>query len=162
MGVILDYHCETCLYGFGAYMGIGMGYPLMYAEAVEDGKAGKLGKVMKDFFEKYPNGAINPKYVLAQCEDCGNHVCVNDYTMYISKPDHVAAENKGRWSVELPFEDIDYVSDFENYNVYKKYPHKCKKCGGNMRILTWKEIESGLYCPHCHLKLKGGEVGMWD
>ncbi len=42
---------------------------------------------------------------------------------------------------------------------YAKYPHKCKKCGSAMRIVSNMEE---LKCPKCKIPLKIVTMFTWD
>ena len=46
------------------------------------------------------------------------------------------------------------------YEEYAKYPHKCSECGGEMHVVTDKEV---LMCPKCKNPLESTkEFIMWD
>jgi hypothetical protein len=96
------------------------------------------------------------------CEKCGDLGCATDLTMYVPnnrKPEKI---EHGRWSDAFGFEGADYVSwtDLDEYFVeYAKYPHKCDKCGGTMRIL--KEDDE-IVCPECKVPLETADIIMWD
>ncbi len=46
------------------------------------------------------------------------------------------------------------------YKAYKKYPHKCSKCGEKMHIVTDNEV---VMCPKCNSPLESTiEFIMWD
>ena len=83
-------------------------------------------------------------------------------TMYVpngKKPDRI---KHGRWSVAMPFEKADYVTDSdleEYYTEYAKYSHKCEKCGRSMRVV--ENIEDML-CPECRVPLEIEDIIMWD
>ena len=104
----------------------------------------------------------NAKRVVVCCEKCGNLGCATDLTMYVPnnrKPEKI---EHGRWSDAFGFEGADYVSwtDLDEYFVeYAKYPHKCDKCGGTMRIL--KEDDE-IVCPECKVPLETADIIMWD
>ena len=104
----------------------------------------------------------NAKRVVVCCEKCGNLGCATDLTMYVPnnrKPEKI---EHGRWSDAFGFEGADYVSwtDLDEYFVeYAKYPHKCDKCGGTMRIL--KEDDE-IVCPECKVPLETAGIIMWD
>jgi predicted Zn-ribbon and HTH transcriptional regulator len=82
--------------------------------------------------------------------------------VYVPKTPGTQKKNKGRWSVAVPAEDVEYVSSFEDYKEFMKYPHTCKKCGGRMQILSSKEVDEGLICPVCKRKMDIDDIIMWD
>ena len=64
-------------------------------------------------------------------------------TMYVPKKVHVI------W-------DLLWGGDTE----YADYPHKCKICGGDMRIV---EDYEPIICPHCKKEMKRSMTGgFWD
>ena len=162
MGVILCYICPECGYRFGGNFGVGMMFPLAYMETAEEMKNGEKGEEAKKFFAEHPDGAVNCKYVLMRCTECGQYDCREDLTMYVPKEGYTHNIPKGKCSVAMPFSGCDYVSDYELeecYTVFAEYPHKCEKCGGNMKILRDDDVKT---CPDCGAELEEHECGCWD
>ena len=151
MGQGFDYRCCKCGYEFSALLGVGYAYPLTYKETMQEAREGKLGEDIKKFLEGNPQGAIDPKNVVAQCKICGEYEQVQDLSMYIPK------ETKG----EKLNKDIDFVVDFKDYKLEKKYDHKCSTCGGKMKILRGKALDS-LTCPRCKSEMERVEGFLWD
>ena len=54
---------------------------------------------------------------------------------------------------------IEDEGGIKNFVEYAKYPHKCDKCGGTMRIL--KEDDE-IVCPECKVPLETADIIMWD
>ncbi len=137
-------------------------FPKVYAETVRKAKAGKLGKILKTFYEEHPDGAINAENVALCCDSCGHLKSGKDLTMYIPKgkiPERSADE---RWCVAFPHPEEKYVMSYEldeYYEKYADYPHKCGKCKGKMHIVKEDEI---LLCPICKDPMEVFEVLMWD
>lgn len=154
--------CPKCGFEFHSWTGVGFLFPKVYTETVQKAKDGELGEELRNFFVEHKDGAINVENVTICCEKCGNLGCAMDLTMYVpngKKQDKIA---HGRWSVAFEFEGADYVSptDLDEYFVeYAKYPHKCDKCGGAMRVL--KEDEE-IVCPECKEPLETVDIIMWD
>ena len=131
--------CKKCGYRFDEISGIGFLYPNVVADAVKDGKAGKLGKEVEEFFQKYPDGTLNCESTGYVCTKCGALKSDNKYTMYAPKPD----------AVDIPkccLPDELHIW----YRFYKRYPHKCDVCQGNMKILT---DTMAPICPVCGIPM---------
>ena len=106
---------------------------------MEEVKTGKLGKEIKDFLLKYPNGAIDPKPRIFQCEKCGDYASLRTLAMYI--PDGINTRQNEKYV--FPGEFNKY------YKLYKEYRHTCKKCGGIMKLIRQNNAVEHLECPHC-------------
>lgn len=165
MGQMSDLRCPKCGYRVHLHIGVGFAYPEVYARAQKKGKRGDLGKVIKEFFEEYPSGVIDPVPVIMKCEKCGYYKSVEALNMYI--PDETKSpkkESSGAWSIAMPYYDADYIApgEFEKYyKLYKKYPHKCKQCKGNLKVAK-ANIEK-LECPRCKHKFLEEEIrAFWD
>lgn len=154
--------CPKCGFEFRSSEGVGFLFPMEYAETVEKAKNGEFGEQLQIFLVEHKDGAINTEKVTLCCEECGNLSGGMDLTMYVpnnKKPDSI---NRQQWSVAFHFEGADYVSPMdlkEHYVEYAKYPHKCEKCGGKMRVIK-KEKE--FVCPECKVPLKTTGVIHWD
>ncbi len=165
MGQGYEYRCRKCGKGISVLTGVGFLFPITYAELMEKGRAGELGKEIQEFLNDHADGALNAEEAAYQCKKCGNVISEPILTMYLPKdPEKIKTKHKGRWSIAVPAEDMDYVSPGdlkEDYKVYKIYPHYCGKCGSRMRKLTDKELEAGLNCPVCGEAMESGII-MWD
>lgn len=166
MGQMNDLRCPKCGYRTHLRLGVGFLYPEVFAEAQEKGKRGDFGEDIKEFFEEYPNGVIDPVPVIMRCEKCGNYTSVDALTMYI--PDETKVRKKksrGAWSIAMSYYDADYVApgEFkEYYKVYKKYPHTCKKCNGKLKSPSNFDMKK-LECPRCkHKYLEEWMIAFWD
>lgn len=163
MGTMLGYECENCSYSFSVNLGVGFLFPSAYRETVAAMKKGEYGQQGKDFFEKFPNGAVNIELVLAQCTKCGEFFSVPDLTLYVSKWDDFYKKSNGNWSVAFPFENVEYVtsSDLEMYyDEAEKYNHVCTKCHANLKLI--KELKEEPICPKCGKRMTLSEFGSWD
>ena len=149
MGRGRRFYCEKCGYDFEEYCGVGYTYPMVVEDAKSEGKEGKLGPVVKEFFDRYPDGTLNCEMVGLICKECGTMKNDCKYTMY--KPKEGIKQFP-------PYCMPDEFNRF--YTVYKHYPHKCDECGGEMRMLTAKAKPK---CPRCGELLKAGISGIcWD
>ena len=87
------------------------------------------------------------------CDSCGKLCNDPDLTMYIPKEECVATTHK-----ESEYVAVNDLKEF--YEEYAKYPHKCSECGGEMHVVTDKEV---LMCPKCKKPLESTkEFIMWD
>lgn len=126
-------------------------------------KDGKYGKQGKEFFQAFPNGAINAEFVLAQCFDCGEYYNVPDLTLYVPNDENSPQKSSGNWSSAMRFEGVEYVSNscLKNYYTeFEKYKPTCLKCGGNLKILNFES--TSFICPKCGDILELTGVKMWD
>lgn len=136
MGSGGEYKCRKCGFEFASLYGIGFCFFTSHIETIEKGKNGELGDELKEFFEKHEDGTIDSAYTVLCCEKCGNLENGKDLTMYI-----VQGNDKK--------EQVEYA----------KYPHKCKKCGGRMRIVG---ADEQLICPKCKIPLERLWDRYWD
>jgi hypothetical protein len=149
MGSGRRFYCEKCGYDFLEFNGIGFLYPNELREAIKDGKEGKLGKEVKEFFKMYPNGTLNYELATYICKGCGIMKNEAKYTMYAPKEGITDLPN-----FCMPHELREW------YTVYKRFPHKCNECGGSMKMLT---ANAKPKCPRCGNILKTGINDIcWD
>lgn len=163
MGYAYSFECNNCKYHLFFALGVGFLYPKYYNEMIINMKDGKYGKQGKEFFQAFPNGAINVELVLAQCLDCGEYYNIPDLTLYVPNDENSPQKSEGNWSSAMRFEGVKYVSNSdlkEYYTEFEKYKHTCLKCGGNLKILNFES--TNFISPKCGnvLKLTGGEN--WD
>ena len=166
MGEVYKVHCPKCGYETSLDLGVGFDYPQFYAEMQEDGKCGKLGNDIKDFFAEYTDGVIDPVPMITQCDECGEYDTAPSLKMYVpDKSKEPRRKSNVRWSVVMPFHELDYVSpeEFEaHYKLYKEHQHICKKCGGKIRMISEDNIRK-LKCPHCKdIFLSVDIEALWD
>lgn len=164
MGCGLEYKC-SCGYSFTPYLGVGFLFPQVYEKFVKMGKKGRLGTELQEFLTKHPEGVINAENVVVKCQSCGEYDCVPDLSMYLpkvneqSKYDKLSSANYDEnENYAVPW-DLD-----ERFTLYAKYPHKCKCCGGEARIISEEELNTkGIVCPRCGKAITKEESRiMWD
>ncbi len=154
--------CPKCGFDFYSSTGVGMMFPRVYAETVRKAKNGELGKEIQAFFMEHPDGAINAESVSLCCEKCGHLTNGRDLTMYVPKAGKPNKLEHRSGSTAKPSDAERYKSRFEledYYVEYKKYSHKCDKCGGSMRIM---EEGEEFVCPECKVPLERGLQIVWD
>ncbi len=162
MGTGYKLRCPSCGYAADIMLGVGFFYSMVYMETMESARSGKLGEDLKQFLVEHPNGVINPELRLVRCEKCGEYSSVPDLTMYLPRKDANPKRTKGRWSVAVPATGMKYVYNFDEYDVYKPFQHRCGKCQGKAVILHDPDVMK-LECPHCKGRfLKIEEAAMWD
>jgi len=169
MGRGYECKCNKCGYSFGANLGVGFLFPMVYQKTVDAMKNGEYGEQGRKFFEEHPDGAVECDNVVARCTCCGKFGRVPNLTMYVPKKEYnpLNAESKGIWSTAFPFEGADYVSwmDLEKYyDLYEKYDHRCPECGGSAEIIDFeKQLEAReLKCPNCDGTMETTGILMWD
>ena len=161
MGTGYNYVCKKCGNEFCAYLGVGFLYPSLYQDVMKAARNGKLGIKAKRFLLENPQGAIDPKTVIAQCENCRNYEAVPDLGMYVPKEGMQPLVHKGNWTVGDLDKESEYVFEFDKYDLVERYDHKCPACGGKMHILQDQEPEK-LTCPQCGGEMIAGLAIMWD
>ena len=161
MGTGYTYRCKTCGHSFSAYLGVGFLYPRLYQDVMTSARKGNLGKQAKRFLEENPYGAIDPKTVIAQCEDCGNYDAVMDLSMYVPKEGQPPRIHKGNWTISDFDPEAEYVFEFDEYDLKELYEHRCTLCKGRLHILKEQEPEL-LKCPKCGDDMIIEDVVMWD
>lgn len=142
----LDYH-----------LGIGMLYPVVYEETINDINAGKYGEDLKDYFQQHPGAAINASRSLYVCTKCHHpHEALN-LDLYCRKGD---AKSEECWC---------YWCDDKGYDFIRSYDHRCPDCGTSMILLEddTEKIEENdsiqTLCPECNAPMQFGFSGlMWD
>ena len=147
--------CRKCSYEYKALLGCGMLYPTTYKDTLKLIREGKLGEDYKKFFEEHPDAAVNCENYMAICTECGKFETVKDYGLYLPK------EGNGTVNVGLPLAE-DLESD---YKQCMKYEHKCKECGGTLKVVDLIDELSkhAVKCPKCGDKMFLTEdLLIWD
>ena len=161
MGRGFCFVCKSCGKAFTECLGVGFMYPKVYRDTMKAAREGTLGLKVKQFVTDNPQGAIDPKIVIAQCEKCGNYEAVPDLSMYIPKNGNDPMIHRGNWTVGDRDNETEYVFEFDQYDLINKYEHRCSSCGGRMQVLQDQEPES-LKCPECGDDMIIQEEIMWD
>lgn len=168
MGMGYGFKCKKCDYHFYGNVGVGFLFPKVYKEIINDMKCGKYGKKGIDFFNKYPQGAVNAEFTLARCTQCGELYNVKDLTFYIPKNNKKLNNEHTKWSVSFPFIGEEYVTSSElknDYIEYEKFNHTCLRCNSKLELICNEKLvtmEDNLKCPKCGDVLELDEVCHWD
>ena len=147
MGLSYFFRCAKCGYTLATNLGVGgFATPGFRKKILQAARNGELGEEIQNFVLENPEGVIDSANILKKCVQCGRYETTQSLTMY------------------LPAEKF---SGGEKYLLFKKYPHTCKYCGGDVEIFTEEdfiECNHNLKCPHCHAELINDETkgGLWD
>ena len=95
--------------------------------------------------------------MLLRCENCGSYDNEALLTAYIPKDAELQAKPipEKQWT----------VPEEEGYELYGVYEHRCKDCGGKMRVFLEQELfekKVDEICPHCKTALKLKDFYCWD
>ncbi len=164
MGEGHGYKCKKCHNKYSVYLGVGMNYPEVYRQKLEEIAGGAYGTERKDLIKKTKYATIDAGQVLYVCSSCGNWEVGTDVTLYApNEPKKILKIQYGEKTVEeLGY--VPYVTNWdlqENYHVLKRYYHKCKKCGKRMHKASEQE-ELNLPCPKCGEPNTAQTTIMWD
>ena len=153
-------------------LGVGMMYPSVYKETMDDIRSGKYGVEMRDLVKSGRYITVDAERYMYHCDKCG---WVEDFTaLDLYEPRDVEKVKKrvaNRWSAgdkeinqtveelgELPY----FTSDDDEYVLLKEYKHACPRCGNVMKRIGEEELFRKT-CPTCGEKYKeGGDIIMWD
>ena len=107
--------------------------------------------------ETYPGTFLDGDRVLLRCENCGSYDNEALLTAYIPKDAELQAKPipEKQWT----------VPEKEGYELYGAYEHRCKDCGGKMRVFLEQELfekKDDEICPRCKTALKLKDFYWWD
>jgi hypothetical protein len=157
MGKGLSWICPNCGYEFSAVLGLGFRYPRVCHQLVQKARAGAYGAEWQDLVETYPGTFLDGDRVLLRCENCGSYDNEALLTAYIPKDAELQAKPipEKQWT----------VPEKEGYELYGVYEHRCKDCGGKMRVFLEQELfekKDDEICPRCKTALKLKDFYWWD
>lgn len=145
--------CSNCGTEYMVDTGIGMLFPKVYGDTVEDIKAGKYGEEAKELFMSKPYKAVDCEYDLYVCE-CGNWNVEENLDIY-------EISDESRMKERYPAEEgHGYVmrEDLEEYfKLIMPHVHVCERCGKPMKRIKRPDYyvrQYGLKCPDCGTKNK--------
>lgn len=159
MVTMVRHLCRKCKYEVIHFMGHGAFFENEYEETLEDARKGVLGPELKKFLEEYPNGAIDVEGSIGRCMNCGEYQTVQNLSMYL--PPEGVDPNEDLYSERMLIPDLSkevqpHLPCFDrdelqrNFRFHANYPHKCKKCGGDLMLLDDSTV---LVCPKCRIKM---------
>lgn len=169
MGYGLNIHCGCR--DKELMLGVGLGYPMVFEETVNDIKFGKYGEEMKGLINSGKYIAVDAEYYMYFCDGCGMIESAQALDLY--EPKDVKKIEKrvmGRWSAAEPAQNktvkelgkLPYFnSDDEDFVLLKEYKHTCPECGKVMRRINEEELESKT-CPKCGEKYQMFSGILWD
>ena len=142
--------CSKCNKEYGVSWGIGFSFPTVYKNTLKAAKTGEYGPEWQELTTKTKYVAIDAESYVYLCEKCRNWSSDPGLSLYVPKD---TEELKNKYNLESvgELEERDYVMSYnldEEYKILKRRIHKCKKCGGVMRKLKFKEVYH-LPCPEC-------------
>lgn len=170
MGKGFSLRCRYCGYHYSAILGIGFVFPETYEKTIREAKNGDYGGYMRRFLMDHPDGALNCDQVLLQCGSCGKLDQGMDLSMYVP----VSEAEKGD-----PWRENGYVVPWdlqENYQLFDRFPHICRKCNKVMKIHTEEDLQSLcgyrymrnpkavnlIKCPDCGKVMEVVHDSKWD
>ncbi len=164
MGDGYDFVCKKCKKEYSVMHGIGMMYPTIYQETIEDAKNGKYGSEWQELISSSKYIAINAEREVYICSSCGKWKTELDLSLYRPKDeDAIRTKQFGIKTVE-EWGYVPYVfgQDFQaEYDLIKVYAHKCDHCGKRMHKANEEEL-SKLSCPYCGTENTSEGLLMWD
>ena len=174
MGRVISIKCQC--EDRSLMLGVGMGYPRTYQEALNDIRIGKYGEEMKRLANETELVTVDASYRAYCCDGCGHiesKLCFDLYkpndiesakktvvvrqTVDESKVDKTV-EEFGEWPLWWP----GLFKNGGDYVLLKRYEHTCPICKNVMDLIDVDTIED-MKCPKCGETYKyDGETAMWD
>ncbi len=169
MGAVLMLSCPSCWFQARVFVGTGSMSGLEYFKNTVNDKYKKKIRTIKAFLDDYPDGIITIDETIAVCQSCGTFRNVKEMGMYIPTDKKMLCNEYGHPIFDGLDKDYRLFCRKTNYHkLYKRYPHKCKKCGGIMKALMQSELNEiteidEICCPFCgHHGLKVQDIGSFD
>lgn len=148
-------HCNKCNYNFTASFGTGLDLPFVYEETRRAAKKGAFGEELQKFLTENLEGAIDVSKAVSVCKKCGELENIQIFGMYLPEESFSLIKTIGNLLITKPFTDYGHICARNvevKYKLVAKYPHKCKRCGGEVTIfpeMPFKHFE----CPYCHVEM---------
>ena len=164
MGMGYSYICKKCGHKYSVFPGVGMMYPQVYRQKLDEIAEGAYGTERKNLVEKTSYAAIDAEEIIYICRSCNRWETGTDITLYApDDPESISKKQYGIKTVE-EWGYVPYVTGWdlkEDYHVLKRYYHKCEKCGRRMHKASEAEMQN-LPCPECGETNMTEGVIMWD
>ena len=155
--------------------GVGMAFPMVYKETVDDIKAGKYGDEMKYIMKNMNLVTVDATSKIYHCKKCGHLETMKVLNLYIPKDIEKAKKKSiGRWTAAEPNRNttvgelgefpywIPNGDDSKDFIMFYKYKHDCPICGTKMSSVKIRKI-SGEKCPKCGKNYEVQELNiLWD
>ena len=178
MGYGVNIHCKCR--DQELWLGVGMAFPMVYQETMEDIRSGKYGKEMAKLANETELVTVDAELTPYLCESCGlveANPCLDLY-----KPNDIEAARKaviGNWTAAEPRsnktvgelgdwpywtppsnDEDDFGENEGNYVLLKEYEHMCPECKKLMKKVT-DDFEN-IKCPKCGEKYQTFPGVLWD
>ena len=148
-------------------LGIGMMYPEICEETVDDIVNGVYGNEWKTLYESKKYIVIDGEKYLFYCEKCGCWEVSLGLDLY--EPNNIEEVRKIYYGKKMVEESryVLYMGEWKReqyYHLLKEYSHLCPKCK-NIMIKTndfEKSIFDNLVCTHCGKTMQRHGILMWD
>ena len=159
MGESIHYTCGKCGNTEDPCLGIGMAFPSVYRELMDEIRQGRHGEEWRSLVESGEHIAIDGDEKLYACETCGHWEVEPDLSLYEPKDvakllekltEQFGEERVAEWG------GAPYVMSWEleeDYKLLKHREHRCPDCGGAMNAFDDFESAPNVKCPKC-----GGEM----
>ena len=164
MGSGFEYKCSKCKKEYGITLGIGMLYPVVYKELVDEIKNGSFGEEWKQLFEETENIAVDAENRVYICPGCGSWIEERGLSLYVPDNEYALKDVKKGLPIFYGDDSIPaMMGQKPKYRLIKEYEHKCTKCGSNMREASKEELHL-LPCPECGSKPDQDSISFlnWD
>lgn len=164
MGFGYLYSCSKCRKRYSVHAGIGMMFPDVYKELIQEFKDGKHGEEARGLLRDIKYAAVDAEEVVYVCKACGYWEMGHDDSIYApNDPNAIARKRYGiktvkEWGYVPYVMKMDLVDD---YHILKRYFHKCCKCGKRMHKASDKEMQH-LPCPKCGAQNDFKDAMLWD
>ena len=151
MGMGFDFRCKKCGKRYSIFLGVGMLYPSVVSELMQEIREGKHGKKRQQLCLEHPNAMVDAENVIYICDTCGCWRELQNLTLYAPNDENYTSDDDGY-----------LLDDFlERYHVLLEHKIRCGKCRKPMREATEEEIRH-LSCPKCGTENEStGEI-CWD
>ena len=140
-------YCEKCHYRLEITNSRNFGFKLVVTQFA--GRAGTFGPEIKNFFDHFPDGALDCTWNAYHCKKCGYLTDEYRLNMCVPKVDKCPSFSQ----ISTPIEFWRY------YHMIQRYTHYCDMCGEPMTEVTGKVK---VRCPECGNYLLSRRMKIWE
>ena len=152
MGTGYLFKCKNCKKRYSVQLGIGMMFPEVCRETLDDMENGEYGEELQKLCKETPYAAVNVEREMFMCDKCGNWKVSENLSLYApNDPEQIRAKQYGIKTVD-EWGYVPYVTSLDleqDYHLLKEYRHICSKCGSVMKKIDDDNIPGILPCPYC-------------
>ena len=168
MGTSIPYTCGACGAVRDPFVGIGMAFPTVYRETMDEIRQGKHGEEWRSLVESGELIAVDAEDKLFVCSACGAWEAAPDLSLY--EPVDVEKLLTKQYGIKTVAEwgEVPFVTSWEleeDFKLLRRREHRCPDCGGEMQPFVG-EIEDApkVKCPKCGGEMTAGDGPMilWD